>query len=316
MQLAPPFIARMWNYNIKTLTAENSHVKKGELVVSFDDKAISERLQDRLAELQQARSEQENRLQQETRSEREDALAIEEKRAEYEKARRRAEILDHSMSRNEREKAQIDFEIASNELELAHALAKLHRKTGALNTSLAERKVQRLESETQTLQGEADKLQLYSPIDGLVQYIPNWDGEKPSQGDSVRFGQPIIQISNLSRLHVRAVADEVDKTLLTEGTPVNISIDGAHTRSLRGHISELGRVVRDRARGDRRRVIDLLVDLEPGETGLRPGMMVAMTLTDTSTELDTIEDTAHARDDGATAAVASPESAENTGKAP
>ncbi|WOX05262.1 HlyD family secretion protein [Microbulbifer pacificus] len=278
VRVAPPSISRMWNYNIKTLIPENSYVSVGDLVVAFDDKPIKDALQDKQAELKQAESELENSQLQETRTERDDALAIEEKRAEYEKNRRKSEILDQSMSRNERRKAQIDYQVASNDLELAQAMAKLHRNTGALTISLAERKVQRLKQEVSVLQDEVAKLKVTASIAGLVQYVPNWEGEKPSEGDSVRFGQPVLDISDLSQMQFRAQIDEADKTRFAVGAPVSLVLDGIAGSSLQGEVAELGNVVRDRARDDRRRVIDLRVTLSSAETELRPGMTAVINL--------------------------------------
>ena len=278
VKVAPPSISRMWNYNIKTLVAENTHVAKGDLVVAFDDKPVRDNLQDKQAELEQARSELENVHLQESRSRRDDALSIEEKRAEYEKAKRKADILDHSMSRNDRLKARIDYKVAKNDLALANALEKLHRETGALNVSLAERKVERLEQETGALQAEMDKLKVRASIAGLVQYLPNWEGEKPSEGDSVRFGQPVLEISDLEQMQLRAHIDEADKTRFTEGATVDVVLDGIAGSSLRGTVAELGIVVRDRARGDHRRVIDMLVAVDTGDEVIRPGMTAVVNL--------------------------------------
>lgn len=277
VMMAPPSISRMWQYSIKELAAENTSVEEGQVVVAFDDKPVRERLIEKQAELDQARSELGNTTLKEEQVAEDDKLAIEEKRAEYEKARRRSEILDHSMSRNERQKAAIDFEVATNDLRQARELAELHKRTRALNISLAERKVERLEAETSSLQLEVDKLKVRAPIAGLVQYVPNWNGEKPSEGETVRFGQPVLQISDLAQIQVRAQADEVDKPHLSVGSEVDVTIDGGQARTLRGRIIELGSVVRDRARGDRRRVIDLLVGLEGNPQGsLKPGMTASI----------------------------------------
>ena len=277
VKIAPPSISRMWQYSIKKMVAENAHVEKGDLVVAFDDKPVRERLIEKKAELSQARSELSNTLNKEEQKARDNALAIEEKRAAYKKARERAEIVDNSLSKNERMKSAIDFEIAANDLEEAKALAELHKQSSALKISLAKRKIEQLESETAQLRAEVEKLSVKAPIGGLVQYIPNWDGEKPSEGESVRFGQPVVLISDLSQMQLRATADEVDKAHLKLGEAVDVVIDGAQARTFRGTVTELGSVVRDRARGDRRRVIDLLVGLDQAAAeGLKPGMTASI----------------------------------------
>jgi len=279
VMVAPPAIERMWQYSIKRMVAENSHVEKGTVVVEFDDKQVRERLIEKKSELKQWRSELNNTLLKEKQTAKDDVLAIEEKRAAYEKAERRANILDQSMSRIEREKAAIDFEIAGNDLKLAREMAAMHKRTGELRISMARHRVARWEGEVAVLVAEREKLKVKASIGGLVQYVANWKGEKPSEGESVRFGQPIMQISDLSEMRVRAQADEVDKAYLTVGADVEVVIDGAEAVTLRGHILELGRVVRDRARGDRRRVLDLLVGLDEGDgNALKPGMTASLSL--------------------------------------
>ncbi|WP_308366739.1 MULTISPECIES: HlyD family efflux transporter periplasmic adaptor subunit [unclassified Microbulbifer] len=279
VMVAPPSITRMWQYSIKRMVAENSLVEKGAMVIEFDDKPVREKLIEKQSELKQLRSELNNTILKEEQTVRDDMLAIEEMRAEFDKAQRRAGILDHSLSRNEREKAAIDFEIAGNDLQLARELAEMHKRTGALRISMARHKVERAEGEVAVLQAEVDKLKVKAPIGGLVQYVPNWNGEKASEGESVRFGQPVLQISDLSRMQVRAQADEVDKPYLAPGAEVEVVIDGARGMTRRGRIVELGRVVRDRASGDRRRVIDLLVGLEEGGGGaLKPGMTASLSV--------------------------------------
>ncbi|WP_078086010.1 HlyD family secretion protein [Microbulbifer mangrovi] len=279
VMVAPPAIKRMWQYNIKRMVPENSHVEEGAVVVEFDDKPVRERMIERRSELKRQRSELNNTQLKEKQTAKDDILAIEEKRAEFEKAERRANILDQSMSRIEREKAAIDFEIARNDLTLARELAEMHKRTGALRISMAKHKVARYEGEVAALKAEMEKLKVKASIGGLVQYVANWKGEKPSAGESVRFGQPVMQISDLSQMRVRAQADEVDKAHLSVGAGVEVAIDGAEAITLRGQIIELGRVVRDRAKGDRRRVLDLLVGLEEGgSASLKPGMTASLSL--------------------------------------
>lgn len=279
VMIAPPAIQRMWQYSIKRMVPENSHVEEGTVVVEFDDKPVRERLIERRSELKRRRSELNNTQLKEKQIAKDDILAIEEKRAEFEKAERRANILDQSMSRIEREKAAIDFEIARNDLTLARELAEMHKRTGALRISMAKHKVARYEGEVAALKAEKEKLKVKASISGLVQYVANWKGEKPSVGESVRFGQPVMQISDLSQMRVRAQADEVDKARLSIGAGVEVAIDGAEAITLRGQILELGRVVRDRAKGDRRRVVDMLVGLEEGgSASLKPGMTASLSL--------------------------------------
>ena len=65
--IAPPSIARMWQYQIKQLVPENSQVKKGQILVSFDDQKVTDRLIDKQADLARAEKELENKIVKEIR---------------------------------------------------------------------------------------------------------------------------------------------------------------------------------------------------------------------------------------------------------
>jgi HlyD family secretion protein len=98
--IAPPSVARMWEYQIKFLLAENTQVSKGQLLVSFDDKQVADRLVDKQAELARAQQELENNVIKATATEKELVLKLAEQQMEYDKAQRKANIIDHSRSDN------------------------------------------------------------------------------------------------------------------------------------------------------------------------------------------------------------------------
>lgn len=55
--IAPPSIKRMWQYKIKLLMPENTTVQKGQIVVSFDDQTVRDRLMEYNSKLSQAQKE-------------------------------------------------------------------------------------------------------------------------------------------------------------------------------------------------------------------------------------------------------------------
>ena len=61
---SPPSVSQLWQYNIKELAAESSLLKAGDMVVSFNSQTIAEQLSTKTVELQSARQELANRLQQ------------------------------------------------------------------------------------------------------------------------------------------------------------------------------------------------------------------------------------------------------------
>jgi len=271
--IAPPSVSRMWQYQIKQLTPENSRVKKGQLIVSFDGKKVMDRLIDKQAELDRAQQQLENKEIKETETEQELILKVAEKKMGYEKAQRKAEIVDHSRSENDRNKSVIDFTIAENDFFLAKEKLKFHLNNKALNLKLAKGKVNRLMSEVEEFNKDIERLKVKAPIDGMVIYRSNWQGEKPAVGESVQFGQPIVELAVIEKMQLKAQIAEPDSGKIKLGQQVKIMIDGTQEIVLQGKVVELGRVFRDKSSQDKRRVFDAIIAFEqPKNTVIRPGM--------------------------------------------
>jgi HlyD family secretion protein len=271
--IAPPSVSRMWQYQIKQLTPENTRVKKGQLIVSFDSKKVMDRLIDKQADLDRAQKELENKEIKETETEQEFILNIAEKEMEYEKAQRKADIIDNSRSENERQKSVIDFTIAENDLFLAKEKLKFHLNNKALNLKLAKGKVNRLSAEVDDFKRDIERLKVKAPIEGMVIYRANWQGEKPAVGESVQFGQPIVELAVIEQMQLKAQIAEPDSGKIKLGQQVKIMIDGTQEIVLQGEIVELGRVFRDKSSQDKRRVFDAIIAFEqPKDSTIRPGM--------------------------------------------
>jgi HlyD family secretion protein len=271
--IAPPSVSRMWQYQIKQLTQENTRVKKGDQIVAFDSKKVMDRLVDKQADLDRAQKQLENKKIKETDTEQELILSVAEKKMEYEKAERKAEIVDNSRSDNDRKKSVIDFTIAENDLFLAKEKLKFHENNKALNLKLAKGKVNRLTAEVNDFKGDIERLKVKAPIDGMVIYRANWQGEKPAVGENVQFGQPIIELAVIEKMQLKAQIAEPDSGKIKLKQKVKIMIDGTQEIVLQGEIVELGRVFRDKSSQDKRRVFDAIIAFEqPKNTVIRPGM--------------------------------------------
>ena len=288
--IAPPSVSRMWQYKINFLVPENTQVAKDSVVVSFDDKKVNDSLIDKRAELDRAQKELENKRLKEEETEEELVLAAAEKKMEYDKAKRRAEIVDHSRSENDRKKATIDFTIAENDLFLAEEKLKFHRENTKLNLKLAQGKVDRLTSEVNGLLNDLDRLKVKAPIDGMVIYKANWEGEKPAIGESIQFGQPVVELSVIEEMQIKAQINEPDSGKVKVGQQVKVIVDGTQEFAFSGKVESLGRVFRDKSYQDKRRVVDAIISFEPEEGfTARPGMSARIEIiTDSLNEVLTI----------------------------
>jgi HlyD family secretion protein len=271
--IAPPSVSGMWQYQIKKLAQENTRIKKGELIVAFDSKKVMDRLVDKQADLARAQKELENKEIKATETEQELILSIAEKQMDYEKAERKADIIDYSRSDNDRKKSIIDFTIAENDFFLAKERLKFHENNKALNLKLAKGKVHRLTAEVDEFKSDIERLKVKAPIDGMVIYRANFQGEKPAVGESIQFGQPVVELAVIEQMQLKAQIAEPDSGKIKLNQQVKIMIDGTQEIVLQGEIVELGRVFRDKSSQDKRRVFDAIIAFEqPEDIVIRPGM--------------------------------------------
>lgn len=284
--IAPPSVGHMWQYQIKTMVPENTKVKVGQVVVTFDDKQISDRLIDEQGKLQRAKKELENKEHKEQAKEQELILALAETQMEYDKSKRRIEIVDNSKSENDRRKAQIDFTIAKADLAMAKKRLAYHRENSQMNLKRIKGKVDRLTSRVNAFLSDKEKLKVKAPIDGMVIYRANWEGERPAVGESVQFGQPVIEIAVVEQMQVLAQVAEPDSGKLQVGQKVKVFLDTANEIAYSGRIAQMGRVFRDKSYQDRTRVIDATISLDNIDLKvMRPGMSARVEIDITTDEL-------------------------------
>lgn len=270
--IAPPSVSRMWQYPIKQIIPENTQVKKGAFLIAFDDKKVRDRMADKQANLNRAIKELENKKLKEVEAEQELILGIAEKEMMYEKAQRKASILDNSRSDNDRKKSVIDFTIATNDLFLANKKLKFHQSNKQLNIKQMNSKVDRLTSEVNQLKHDITRLNVKSPIDGMVIYRSDSNGEKPAAGESVQFGQPVMEIAVIEKMQLKAQVAEPDSGKVAVGQRVKITLDGTQEIVIAGEIASLGRVFRDKSFQDKRRIFDVIISFDSTDPRLRPGM--------------------------------------------
>jgi HlyD family secretion protein len=156
-------------------------------------------------------------------------------RAQLARARAHLAVVDSPARVDERERA---------EAELALALARLQEAHAVFEKSLVR-----------------------SPIDGVVLRRFRRAGEQVTEmGDT-----PILAVGDLSHLRVRAEVDEADIALVRPGQDAYIQADAYGDRRISGTVGRLGELMGrkqivsdDPAERKDRRVLEVLIDLEPG----------------------------------------------------
>lgn len=168
-------------------------------------------------------------------------------------------IMDGSELRSER---------AALEAKLAQAR---QRRAAALTTQdpskaeLERLEVNELRSEIEVLEGRASRLELRSPIDGIV-VIGDLERAK---GAPLATGEDLFEIAPLEALVVEVAIPERDISYVENGLPISIQLDSARGRT---HRSELKSVHPRNELRDNQSVFIGEADIENSKLSLRPGM--------------------------------------------
>lgn len=274
--IGPPNINRMWQFKIDYLAAENSMVKKGDLVVSFDGNRLRDDLIEKKSEWDAAIKEAEKRELKDEATTQDLVLAEAEAKMKNQIAQRKVEITDESRSEIERKKQVAEFEISK--VVYAQSKQKLaqHMQRMKINKEVQQARVSRLEVRVKNIQDSIGKLAIKAPKDGMVVYR-DWNNSKPTVGETVFMGRPLINIPSLDKIAVKVEFDESDSSKVRVGQSVKVLLDSHPERPFSGRVTSLGQAYRNKSQHNLKVVFDASVALDvQDESIMRPGMKASV----------------------------------------
>ncbi len=147
-------------------------------------------------------------------------------------------------------------------------------------------------------QGHQSKLQQYlsalkqlevtAPYSGLLVYVKDRRGEKPSVGNTVFPGSPIAEIPNLENLQARLYVLADDAIDLANGQSVDIQLDAFPNKTFSGELSSVAAFPREIKRGNPIKYYELTASINDQDTTiLKPGRKLSATIRVTQ-PMDTI----------------------------
>ena len=280
IQLAAPLDAG-GELQIVKLVKNGATVKKGEVVVEFDATQLKQRLMERQSELKTAEGEIEQSLAQTkiTAEQRQTEIL----KAKYDVERAKLDLGKRDIvSRLEYENAKLS--LADAEQRLKEVEAKSLSTAAAIEAELTARRRRRDKA-----QGDVDRtlrsinaLKLEAPADGTVNILTNPRSGNPFGGGGVEFregdrawaGAGILELPDLSSIHLEARLDESDRGRLKVGQAATVKIEAVPGKEFPAQvdlISVLARV--DFSSGwPPVRNFDLGLVLDEHDARIRPGM--------------------------------------------
>jgi multidrug resistance efflux pump len=286
--LAPIVPELPWfSYVVASVIEDGTPVKTGDVVLGFDRPTVEEQLAERTRNYVVAEAER-RKLEQGLEKERIDLeLEVERKKKSLEKAK--LGVVEGVNFKAEIEVEQSKLDVAKAELELLQAEKALAAFAGKRRTTLAVEKVKvdyslREKLAFERLLGEID---VRSPADGLL-YRPltqlaRVNNERVASGKTVRGGDKILEIPDLSAFDVHFYVRQRDATLIDVGDTAVVYATILPDTPIPGRVKRKDTFATTRnerlgtktPEGNLKEML-VVVELEAAPEGLRPGGSVRL----------------------------------------
>lgn len=263
------------------LAKSGTMVKPGDVVVQFDGSTLMRTIQEKQSELRQADAEIEQQRAQSRITEEQNATEL--MRAQYDLQRARLEVKKaDTIPRIQLEQAKLT--IGDAEQRIKELEAKIKSDTTAAEAGLAARlrKREKAQADLERAQRGLQNLEMRAPAAGMVNVLPNprsggfFGGSEQEfrEGDRAWAGASVIELPDLSSIHLEARLDESDRGRLNAGQEASVKVEAVPDRTFKariGSISVLARV--DFSSGwPPPKNFDLRLTLLEIDPRIRPGM--------------------------------------------
>ncbi len=265
---------------ITKLVKNGASVKKGEVLVQFDATTLQQRLQERQSDLKSAEADIQQSLEQRKVNDQQDATTL--MKARYDVDRARLDLGKKDIvSPVEYEEAKLALADAEQKLKEVEAKNASNRAGSDAEILGKKRKRDKAQFDVNRTSESIAALTLRAPADGTVNILENprsggpfSNGVEFREGDRVWAGASILELPDLSTIHLEARLDESDRGRLKVGQTATVKIEAVPGKDFTARvdlISVLARV--DFSSGwPPVRNFDLGLVLQDRDTRIRPGM--------------------------------------------
>jgi HlyD family secretion protein len=223
------------------LVKPGTRVQRGDLLIEFDREAQIKNAHDREAEYRDFLAQIDKK-----RGEQLTARAHDE--AEVITAANAAKSAELEMAKNEMsppitaEQNRLSLEEARAKLQQLRRTFDLKRRADAADLRSLEIQRDRAKNAWDHADGNAGKMRVTSPIDGMVVLKTTWKNGtmgEVQEGEEVRAGLPILDVVDSSEMRVRARVNQADVNRLRLGQPARITLDSYPSRTFEGRLDQL-----------------------------------------------------------------------------
>jgi HlyD family secretion protein len=248
------------NLQIVKLVPEGTMVNEGDFLVQFDPTEQETRLREAESELKIAQAN------------------LEKAKAQYDMDVMQLELDLKKSERLYSEKlseAPIIRKEAELELELARLKFNSQKKSLTAEIDKMDVEVDKAREKKESASRDLEKMTLTAPIPGLVVYMEIWKGgtmSKVQEGDAPWPSQGLIDLPDLTTMIVKTNVSEVDVSKISEGKPVEITLDAIPGPVFAGTVTDISTLAHRKDNNAMINVFDVEVEIDSSDGRLKPGM--------------------------------------------
>jgi multidrug efflux pump subunit AcrA (membrane-fusion protein) len=266
---------------IVKLVKNGTPVRAGDVVIEFDPTSLLRQQTDRRAELKQAEAETE-RARAEARIDEEDS-ATGVMRARFDVNRARLDVVERDfVARIDIERAKLALIDAEQRLKEAEKRQVAEAAAASADIARRVRRQSRIQQDLDRLDKALASLVVRAPSAGTASLMPNsrWGGgprggaQDFREGDRAWPGAAIVELPDLSSVHLTARLEEADRGRVAMGQSAMVHLDAVPERPYRSKVSKISLLARvDFASAwPPARDFDIELEMADADARLKPGM--------------------------------------------
>jgi HlyD family secretion protein len=263
---------------ILKIAANGSMVKAGDTVVQFDGTTLQHTVQDKQSDLHQAEEGLKQAKAAASITTNQDQTNVE--HTTYDVSRAKLGVVDEDfVAKVDTEKARLALADAEQKQREAEVKGTSNQQSSETGFTAQESKIAKVKMDLEQAQRALAALDVKAPTDGLVSIMENWQTssmgaqQEYRAGDHVWAGAQILELPDLSSVHLTARLEESDRGRLQLGQTATIRLDAVPDHDYQASVTTLSVLARvDFSSWPPQKNFDMSLTFADTDSRLRPGM--------------------------------------------
>jgi HlyD family secretion protein len=271
--ISSPDIQSSSNNAVTFLATEGSLVKKGDLIVEFDESSLLSNKAEAERQLDEAKLNIEKKKT-ELESQRLDNLnSLSQAQSKVDQDMLYAKIGKELLSANDYQKYQLNLQQSKLSLQKAQEQLDNFEKNYESQMTMVGISRSQAEIKLKKIENDSARLKIYAPQDGIVIYGDNRASNRRIQvGDTLWHGMEVVNLPDLSTMQVVGYVYDTEYSLLAHNMRCIVTLDAIPGFQMEGTIISLTNVADRRVSAITRKVFQAVVELDKVDPQMKPGM--------------------------------------------